>query len=62
MCRLRITFTDRYIDLIEEGVDLCIRFGALQDSSLIARRLTTTQLQRRGRAELFRQIRPAEDA
>jgi DNA-binding transcriptional LysR family regulator len=41
--RLRLTFTDRYIDLIEEGVDICIRFGALQDSSLIARRLTTTQ-------------------
>jgi LysR family transcriptional regulator, regulator for bpeEF and oprC len=41
--RLRITFTDRYIDLIEEGVDVCVRFGALQDSSLIARRLTTTQ-------------------
>jgi DNA-binding transcriptional LysR family regulator len=41
--RLRITFTDRYIDLIEEGVDVAIRFGALQDSSLIARRLTTAQ-------------------
>lgn len=41
--RLRITFTDRYIDLIEEGVDIAVRFGALQDSSLIARRLTTTQ-------------------
>src|SRR6516164_4652612 len=41
--RLRITFTDRYIDLIEEGVDVAVRFGALQDSSLIARRLTATQ-------------------
>jgi LysR family transcriptional regulator for bpeEF and oprC len=41
--RLRITFTDRYIDLIEEGVDIAVRFGALQDSSLIARRLTSTQ-------------------
>ena len=41
--RLRITFTDRYIDLIEEGVDVAIRFGALQDSSLIARRLTAAQ-------------------
>jgi len=41
--RLRLTFTDRYIDLIEEGVDVAVRFGALQDSSLIARRLTTTQ-------------------
>jgi LysR family transcriptional regulator for bpeEF and oprC len=41
--RLRVTFTDRYIDLIEEGVDVCLRFGDLQDSSLIARRLMTTQ-------------------
>jgi LysR family transcriptional regulator for bpeEF and oprC len=41
--RLRLTFTDRYIDLIEEGVDIAVRFGALQDSSLIARRLTATQ-------------------
>jgi LysR family transcriptional regulator for bpeEF and oprC len=41
--RLRATFIDRYIDLIEEGVDVCVRFGVMQDSSLIARRLTTTQ-------------------
>lgn len=41
--RLRVTFTDRFIDLIEEGVDVSVRFGPLQDSSLIARRLTTTQ-------------------
>ena len=41
--RLRVTFTDRYIDLVEEGVDVCVRFGALNDSSLIARRLATAQ-------------------
>jgi DNA-binding transcriptional LysR family regulator len=41
--RLSVTFTDRYIDLIEEGVDICVRFGDLQDSTLIARRLTSTQ-------------------
>ncbi len=41
--RLRVTFTDRYIDLIEEGVDVSVRFGFLQDSSLIARRLTSTR-------------------
>jgi LysR family transcriptional regulator, regulator for bpeEF and oprC len=41
--RLSITFTDRYVDLVEEGVDVCVRFGELQDSSLVARRLTLTQ-------------------
>jgi DNA-binding transcriptional LysR family regulator len=42
--KLRVTFDDRYIDLIEEGVDISIRFGALQDSSLIVRRLAEAQL------------------
>lgn len=41
--RLRVTFTDRYIDLIEEGVDVSVRLGQLHDSSLIARRLTGAQ-------------------
>jgi LysR family transcriptional regulator, regulator for bpeEF and oprC len=41
--RLSLTFTDRYIDLIEEGVDVAVRLGVLQDSSLIARRLTAAQ-------------------
>lgn len=41
--RLSLTFTDRYIDLVEEGVDVAVRMGVLQDSSLIARRLTAAQ-------------------
>jgi LysR family transcriptional regulator, regulator for bpeEF and oprC len=41
--RLSLTFTDRYIDLIEEGIDLSVRLGVLQDSSLMARRLTAAQ-------------------
>ena len=41
--RLSVTFTDRYIDLVEEGVDVSVRFGLLQDSSLIARRLTQSE-------------------
>jgi LysR family transcriptional regulator, regulator for bpeEF and oprC len=41
--RLSLTFTDRYIDLIEEGIDVSVRLGVLQDSSLIARRLTAAQ-------------------
>jgi len=31
--KLRVTFTDRYIDLIEEGVDVCMRLGPLHDSA-----------------------------
>ena len=41
--KLRVTFNNRYIDLVEEGVDISVRLGQLQDSSLIARRLTSTE-------------------
>jgi LysR family transcriptional regulator for bpeEF and oprC len=40
---LRVTFNDRYVDHIEESVDVSVRFGNLQDSSLIARRLGGAQ-------------------
>lgn len=37
--RLSVDFSDAMIDLVSEGIDLGLRIGTLDDSSLIARRL-----------------------
>ncbi len=37
--KVELTLNDRFIDPIEEGVDVTIRIGQLSDSSLIARKL-----------------------
>lgn len=51
--RLSLTFTDRYIDLVEEGVDVGVRLGVLHDSSLIARRFTAAQFKIVGAPRYF---------
>lgn len=38
--KIDLTLTDHYIDLVEEGADVAIRIGVLQDSSYIARKLS----------------------
>lgn len=41
---LDVSMTDRFVDLVDEGFDLAVRIAALQDSSLIARRLAPIRL------------------
>ena len=42
--KVEMTLTDRMIDPLEEGVDVTVRIGALADSSLIARRISTARV------------------
>lgn len=41
---LEVDFTDKFINILEEGVDVTIRIASLTDSSLIARKLSRAQL------------------
>ncbi|MBS0493298.1 MAG: LysR family transcriptional regulator [Proteobacteria bacterium] len=41
---LDVTLADRVVDLVEEGYDLAIRIAALENSSLVSRRLASTRM------------------
>lgn len=38
---IHVDFSDRNVDLVQDGFDMAVRIGTLEDSSLIARRVTT---------------------
>ncbi|MDO9295483.1 LysR family transcriptional regulator [Bradyrhizobium sp.] len=41
--RLDLRFSERFVNLVEEGVELALRIGKLESSTLVARRLGTVQ-------------------
>ncbi len=41
--KIDLRLNDGFIDLVEEGIDVAVRIGELADSSLMARRIGTTQ-------------------
>ncbi|OCQ20150.1 transcriptional regulator [Pseudoalteromonas luteoviolacea] len=55
---IHIDFNARNVDLIEDGFDLAIRFGRLQDSRLIARKLSTRNMMLLASPEYLRSAPP----
>jgi DNA-binding transcriptional LysR family regulator len=43
--KIELVLTSRSIDLVEAGIDIAVRAGLLKDSSLVAKKLVTTDLQ-----------------
>lgn len=41
---VELGFNDRFVDLIEEGWDMAVRIGSLEDSTMVARRLAPCRL------------------
>ena len=42
--QLEVNLSDRFVDLVEEGVDVAVRIARMESSSLVGRRLATTRM------------------
>ncbi|MBF0128198.1 MAG: LysR family transcriptional regulator [Magnetococcales bacterium] len=42
--KIDLALNDRFVDLVEEGFDVAVRIGALENSTLVARRLASARL------------------
>jgi len=42
--KIDLHLTDRFVDIVEDGIDIAIRIGNLEDSSLIARKIAPISL------------------
>lgn len=43
LVKVDLRLSDGFVDLVEQGIDVAVRIGELADSSLVARRIGTTQ-------------------
>lgn len=58
---LELLLTDRYVDLVADGVDVAIRTGELRDSSLIAKSLGTIRWALFASPSYLKQAAPLEE-
>jgi DNA-binding transcriptional LysR family regulator len=52
---LDLRLEDRYVDLVEEGIDVALRISTMTDSSLIARKIADMKLQLVGSPKLIKE-------
>ena len=59
---LDLRLEDRYVDLVEEGIDVALRISTMTDSSLIARKIADMRLVVAGSPELIARVGKPADA
>jgi DNA-binding transcriptional LysR family regulator len=57
---LEVFLSDRYADLVAEGIDVAIRIGALRDSDLVAKRLAPCPMMLCAAPERLEQVGPLD--